>query len=223
MVYIPGGDNYVYSKDKTTYSIRPFWLDRTEVTVAAYRAFVESGRSPPWPARKDEQCTWGSTGGDDLPVNCIDWHQAEAYCLWAGKRLPTELEWGWAAQGRDERRRYPWGEQTPSCELAIIDVDRKDAVTGCGRNGPWPVGSKPTDVSRDGALDMFGNLAEWTASGATEEERSSRVTKGVAWRSAPLEQLSVEEDAFHMTRSARSDGLGMRCAKDSGPKPPCQK
>jgi formylglycine-generating enzyme required for sulfatase activity len=223
MVYIPGGDGYVYSEDKKTYSIRPFWLDRTEVTVESFRAFVDSGRSPPWPARKDEACTWGSPDADKLPITCIDWHQAEAYCLWAGKRLPTALEWGWAAQGRDERRRYPWGDQAPSCELAIVDVDRDDAVAGCGRNGPWPVGSRPTDGARDGALDMFGNVGEWTSSGFNEEQRSSRLTKGVTWRGAPSKRLSVEEDGFYMTRSGRSDALGVRCAKDVGPKLACTK
>ncbi|MFY0531763.1 formylglycine-generating enzyme family protein [Nannocystis pusilla] len=181
MVHIAGGD-YFSAKDKKTHPLAPFWLDRTEVTVKSYRAFVAAGNPPPHAPGEAKQsglvCTWGLPDNDELPINCIDWHQADAYCRWAGKRLPTAQEWGWAAQGRDEDRRYPWGDAKPSCDLAVIDQDRTDAVMGCGRNQPWPVGTKPTDVTRDAVLDMFGNVGEPTSSGFNADEKSTRVGKG---------------------------------------------
>lgn len=226
MVYIPGGDGYVYADDGKTHSMAPFWLDRTEVTVAAFRAFVDAGYSPPWtPSGRhaDLKCTWNLPDAGDLPINCVDWYQAEAYCLWAKKRLPTAQEWGWAAQGRDERRPFPWGSEKPSCELAVVDQDDTDSTTGCGRNQPWPVGSKPRDRTRDGVLDMFGSVGEWTSSGATPEERSPRIGKGSSWRNQLPDGITIEESGSWVVRESWSDNGGFRCAKDAGPKPPCTK
>ncbi|MFY0531758.1 hypothetical protein [Nannocystis pusilla] len=64
----------------------------------------------------------------------------------------------------------------------MIDQDRTGTVMGCGRNQPWPVGTKQTDVTRDGVLDMFGNVGEPTSAGFNEDEKSTRVGKGLPGR-----------------------------------------
>lgn len=88
----------------------------------------------------------------DRPVVCATWAQAEQYCQWRGQRLPTEPEWEKAARGTDGRR-YPWGDEEPTCTLAHHH--------GCGA-GTTPVGSHPEGASPYGMLDMAGNVWEWT-------------------------------------------------------------
>ena len=90
----------------------------------------------------------------DLPVTCVPWHAAVTYCAWTGGRLPTEAEWERAARGSYDRRRYPWVDAPPRCDLA--------RSSGCG-DGPAPVGTHPAGQSPDGVYDLAGNVAEWVA------------------------------------------------------------
>lgn len=222
MVYIAGGE-YLFAQDNKKYSVSPFWIDRTEVTVAAFRAFVAAGNSAPHASgskRLPLMCTWELEDNDQLPINCIDWYQAEAFCLWSKKRLPTAIEWGWAARGREEQRHYPWGDEAPSCELAVVDQNTDDEDEGCGRNRPWPVGSKPRDVTRDGVLDMLGNISEITSTGSTAEERSSRLAAGASWATSASIRFPIDVASGVTGREGYSDNGGVRCAK-AAELPPC--
>ncbi|MBI3245402.1 MAG: SUMF1/EgtB/PvdO family nonheme iron enzyme [Deltaproteobacteria bacterium] len=125
-----------------------FAIDIYEVTVAAYRQCVEAGKCTA--PNTGGSCNWNTSDRAQHPINCVDWSQANAYCRWAGKRLPTEAEWEKAARGTD-RRVYPWGN--------AWDATKANVST----NGTVAVGSYPAGKSPYGALDMSGNVWEWTA------------------------------------------------------------
>jgi len=99
--------------------------------------------------------TWsGDVAKNDLPINCIDWYTALAFCIWDGGRLPTEAEWNYAAAGGDEQRVFPWSDPPSSDEIqnrhAVFSPAPIDAV-----------GSRPDGDSRWGQADLAGNLYEW--------------------------------------------------------------
>jgi formylglycine-generating enzyme required for sulfatase activity len=133
-----------------------FYIDRTEVTNAQFKAFCDA-TSRVYPNNP----YWDGSyflGKPDHPVVLITYEQARAYCEWAGKRLPTEAEWEKAARGTDGRI-YPWGNvwQEGLANLAGDDfgADRFYRTA--------PVGSLPNGASPYGALDMIGNVWEWCA------------------------------------------------------------
>jgi eukaryotic-like serine/threonine-protein kinase len=143
-----------------------FWIDRTEVTNAQYRAFVgATGHRAP------TTCDWGDPTYDDgakadHPVVCVSWDDAKAYCEWAGARLPTEAEWEKAARGTDGRY-YPWGSSWDGSRVNTCDTNcessHKNTGDDDGYAGTAPVGSYPTGASPYGALEMAGNVWEWVS------------------------------------------------------------
>jgi formylglycine-generating enzyme required for sulfatase activity len=131
-------------------SVADFRIDRLEVSVTAYDACVAAG------ACGARACDDGSTAGTagDRPATCVSWDDATAYCAWAGGRLPTEAEWEKTARGTDGRK-YPWGNDEPTCERA--------SYSECGKTGTDAVGAHPSGASPFGAEDLAGNAAEWVA------------------------------------------------------------
>lgn len=140
--------------------VSAFEIDRTEVTVGAYRKCVEVGVCE-WPEAQYSLMgpTWELPEADKYPMNFLSWFDAKKFCEWAGKRLPTEAEWEKAARGTDARK-FPWGNATPNCCLVAGALSQ-----GCGCScSPYlvaPVGSRPAGASPYGVLDMVGNVAEW--------------------------------------------------------------
>ncbi len=144
-----------------------FWIDKTEVTVMDYKLCVNAAVCTE-PINRDplieaDQHTnnWFVSDRFNHPINAVTWEQAKDYCDWKGKRLPTEAEWEKAARG-DDGRLYPWGNQAPTCELAII-FQSTDSFSGCNHKHTWPVGSVPKGASAYGVLDMAGNVSEWVS------------------------------------------------------------
>ncbi len=138
-----------------------YWIDKTEVTNRAFRAFVDDGGYT-------HRVYWSAEGwewlqgqliemlpmyclgnAEENPVACVTWYEAEAYAAWRGGRLPTEAEWEYAARG-PESNVYPWGNSFDPGLCNVVDS-----------KSPLPVGSFPGGASWVGALDMAGNVMEW--------------------------------------------------------------
>ncbi len=158
MVYVPGGtfqmgrnDEDEYSRPAHIVTVSPFFIDRTEVTNEQYRVFVQqTGHRAPAHWRNGQI----PAGAERLPVVNVSWDDANAYARWAGKRLPTEEEWEFAARGTDGRI-YPWGQQWQK-DLANVAESKRNRLV--------EVGSYAASASPFGVLDMCGNVWEWTAS-----------------------------------------------------------
>lgn len=152
MVYVPEGEftmgtdsGYSYEGPAHQVFLDSFWIDRTEVTHDQYAKCVQEG-----------ECYGDLYNVDFLnyPVRNVDWSDAENYCKWADRRLPTEAEWEKAARGTDARI-YPWGDNDPACQYANIPA--------CSNNDYMPVGSFLDGMSPYGAYDLIGNAWEWVA------------------------------------------------------------
>ncbi len=204
MMFVPAG-NFLFGDDKRLIDLPAFRIDKTEVTVAAYEKCVKTGKcSEP---RTDEGCTYGGWFKSDYAVNCVSWSDAKAFCEWSGKRLPTDQEWEKGARGTDGRP-YPWGEQEPNCERAVISQGGR----GCGKGSIWPVCSKPDGNSPYGLCDMFGNAFEWTADWYDSSQKY-RVVRGVSWDFDGIKGLHA--DYRHLSSPQyRRTGYGIRCAQD---------
>ncbi|MBL8236935.1 MAG: SUMF1/EgtB/PvdO family nonheme iron enzyme [Bryobacterales bacterium] len=128
-----------------------FRIGKYPVTVAEYQRFVEDGNAPNRvPEKWEVQLEY-----PNWPVVHVTWHQAAAYCKWAGGRLPTEEEWERAARGPNCTK-YPWGN-------ADINPSRAN-YSESNLHRPTPVGLYPSGASAEGACDMIGNVWEWTSS-----------------------------------------------------------
>ncbi len=204
-------------KPRKRVKIAAFQMTRSEVTVAQYMPCVQAGvcRVP----RKDHPwCTWQRRQAQpQLPVNCLDWGQAQTYARWAQAALPTEAQWEYAARGAGQDILYPWGQSAPTCEHAVMK--------GCDKR-PRPVCSKPKGHSAQGICDLAGNVWEWTADHyapgyqtmgdqgeARRPKTSKRVRRGGCFNSA-AHHLRNRNRAFY-AKSKRYP-LGFRLVK-TGP------
>jgi serine/threonine-protein kinase len=191
--------------------VKPFYMDIYEVTCEEYLKFVKAtGHRTPsnWIGQNYLK------GATKKPVTGVDWDDATAYAKWAGKRLPTEEEWEFAARGTDGRR-YPWG-----------NVWRADvANAGTPNFGQLTdVGSYPDGRSPFGAMDMIGNAWEWTATewraypgGPILPNASSelRVIRGGFWgSSSPKATTTFRRGWPSRGETEGYQNTGFRCAAD---------
>lgn len=223
-------------KPGRTVPVDTFRLDRTEVTVAQYTRCVEAGGCNSEGLTMEgvtieigdkdhsdwiQECNWGKADRTDRPINCINWQQASAYCRWAGKRLPTEIEWEKAARGKDKRP-YPWGKDGFEkagrvANIADETFKRKnpDMPSAEGYDdgflGTAPVGSFREGASPEGALDMIGNVAEWTADRHDAGDAQLPIARGGSWLVPP--RAARASDRVWYGPDTRSMGVGFRCAQ----------
>jgi formylglycine-generating enzyme required for sulfatase activity len=201
-------DSDAYRDEKRVHRVTmsSFWMDGYEVTVEQFRRFcTETGRQFP------EQPSWN---GENHPVVNVTWDDANAYCEWAGERLPTEAEWEYAARGGLEGKKYPWGD---SFDSSKANRDGKED----GYEYTSPVGSFPANGY--GLHDMAGNAREWCrdwygdyspGSGSNPQGPASgdmRVLRGGSWDDIPKTlRVSCRDGNYPDSRS----DIGFRCAKD---------
>ena len=187
LVYIPAGAFEMGSEDGSKFEspvhtvyTDAFWMDQHEVTYAQFTQFMEEEGYSAYPYDY----------GDDHPVVHVDWHDAQAYCEWADRRLPTEAEWEKAARGGLVEKKYPWGDEDPVCTKGAKNGAQYSSCDG----RPVPVMSFTPNGY--GLYDMAGNVFEWVADwydsgyynntpfenppGPTSG--SSRVLRGGSWR-----------------------------------------
>jgi formylglycine-generating enzyme len=258
---VPGG-SYLRFYDGGRYTVRdypasvsPFRLDKFEVTVGRFRAFVSgytkpvagdgahpripgSGWNSAWPLANDGATlrdaltgpcdggarTWTSGAGanEHLPMNCVTWYEAFAFCAWDGARLATSTERNFAAAGGDEQRVYPWSmpptsaEIDPSYAVYALDVFKPPSIQ--------PVGNRPKGAGRWEHLDLAGNVFEWVldAYGTGELPRpcvdcaliktmdDTRTTTGGAYSN--LKDQLLNGNRLPMIPATRSAEVGFRCA-----------
>ena len=205
-----------------TVDVANFFIDKTEVSVAEYQKCVDAGACKrEHYAREGETkyCNLGLSDRRQHPMNCVSWHGADAYCRWAGKRLPTDREWEKAARGTDHRK-YPWGNEefrtvkraniadSTGREFYKLSGALKNYTDGFGATGP--VGKLPKGASPYGVLDMIGNVWEWTSDWFLKGDDYPSL-RGGSWRDAP--KLSRVSNRRGADAKRRSGDIGFRCAK----------
>jgi formylglycine-generating enzyme required for sulfatase activity len=143
----------------------PTWNAELPQDAAELKASLRCDLSQPIPS-DDIYGTWAG-GNDNLPINCVDWYVAYAFCIWDGGRLPTEAEWNYAAAGGMAQREYPWGNQQlgADSDLAAYGCYYHSNGTCMGLAQFAPVGTIANNHTLWGQFDMAGNLWEWTRDG----------------------------------------------------------
>lgn len=229
MALIPGGEFLMGSDERLPdegpahkVNLPAYWIDIYEVTNEQYKAFIDAtGRRSPSHFRNRTY----PPGKADHPVTEVTWYDAEAYCGWAGKRLPTDQEWEKAARSTDGRM-FPWGNEfdpykanTP--QRWVLLKQEGDTM---------PVGSFPEGISPYGLYDMSGNVWEWTSSwyeaypGNTHPSENYgqqyKTLKGGSWWDCSFYKCGISAPVFNRSfflRGTHNKSFGFRCAKDAAP------
>ena len=247
MILIPAGE-FIMGSDKKvdrnayqaefpqrTVYLKAYEIDKFEVTTVQFLKYVLAHDQPPL-------IDWQYDGGNfqetmsNHPVMHVSWNEADAYCRWAGKRLPTEAEWEKAARGEDGRI-YPWGNQMAGLSRANYG---RTGLSGPVRDRPERLMLYPPIISVDkydnavspyGAFQMSGNVAEWVADWydrkyyATApdkdpigpEKGTQRGFRGGSWiDSTPSVRVAQRNGT---DPSTKMNWLGFRCARDVKPAP----
>ncbi len=194
------------------------YMDKFEVTNANFAAFVKATNYQTEAEKAESKQSWqtyATAGKETHPVVKVTFNDAQAFCAWMGKRLPTEEEWEKAARGTDQRD-FPWGD--------LWDTTRAN-VKLSGLRGTAAVGSFSGGASPYGAEDMSGNVAEWTSSpfvaypGSTYQDPQynpdARVIRGGGWFDEQKQVRTTSRNGGFI--STANDDLGFRCASDKAP------
>jgi formylglycine-generating enzyme required for sulfatase activity len=215
--YLSGGQGLV---DSSSGVFEPGWIASDDSIVAPGQSGC--GTAPTW--------TDAVGGQERLPINCVNWYEAYAFCIWDGGFLPAEAEWEYAAAGGAEQRDWVWGTAAPgtSNEYSIYQCyyHGQGSETCTGVANVAPVGTATLGVARWGQLDMTGDMEEWLLDlyanyepycvdcvylGMTPYYEDLRVQRGASFRDT-LDQLFPNSRNGNTTM-VREDTVGMRCAR----------
>jgi len=198
--------------------VKPFWIDRSPVTNAEFKKFLDSTHYHPQDDLNFLRDWHNGTfpdGWADKPVTWVSREDALAFATWAGKRLPHEWEWQYAAQGTDARL-YPWGNQWDASAVPTPDKDRT-------MRGPDPVSAHARGASPFGVMDLVGNVWQWTDEFMDEHTRGGILRGGSYYQ--PQGSIWYFPQAYKLTEHGkllmmapgmdRSGALGFRCVQDA--------
>ena len=195
-----------------------FYLDTFEVTNGRFAKFVAAIQSePPWGFADQETPVVQA----ERPVRWVNWLEATGYCLWAGKRLPSEAEWEKAARGTDGRT-YPWGNEPPTAAHAVFGLKEGDETVS-------PIGNRDAGSSPYGVHDLAGNLYEWVTDWYDDAfytqsvpsnprgpvEGTAKVQRGGSYINSPYRLRSAFRTKSDPTE--HDPHVGFRCAQDAPP------
>jgi formylglycine-generating enzyme required for sulfatase activity len=198
--------------------INAFWIDKYPVTNAQFKKFMDATHYHPQDNLNFLR-DWNDgnfpAGWDNKPVTWVSQEDARAYAVWAGKRLPHEWEWQYAAQGSDGRL-YPWGNSWTPEAVPIPDKSRNMRV-------PDAVDAHPQGASPFGVMDMVGNVWQWTEEFVDEHTRGGILRggsyyqpQGSIWYFPQAYKLNQHGKLLLMSPSMdRSGALGFRCVEDA--------
>lgn len=205
--------------------LKSYYIDTYEVTNGQYLEFVRATghRKPQHPSKPDRNLWQDGLVPETImarPVINVDWYDANAYCRWAGKRLPTEAEWEKAARGTDDRR-FPWGNVEPT------DRHLNYSQGWIGEKTLMPVGSYEAGKSPYGLYDVAGNVWEWVADwydpfyyekSPPKDPRGPETGTHKVIRSSGWQVETPQVRIFTRIKSDpkdRNESTGFRCAKDA--------
>ena len=248
----PGHYSFDRELPQHTVYLDGFFIDIHEVTNSQYAQCVAAGVCAD--PKSHIGFTTGETVYDDAhygdpqyanyPVTFITWTDADNYCTWVGKSLPTEAQWEKAARGSSDTRMWPWGNTYPTCALLNFwnhDTPNNEGMCGTNLNGcaTAAVGSYPEGASPYGVMDIAGNVWEWTADWAiedyytyyepdawpanpfpSEEELDAvggtelKVVRGGGWNSNYLDIRLTGRQFFDVTEYSSGNTIGFRCVSN---------
>jgi formylglycine-generating enzyme required for sulfatase activity len=223
--HLNGGKGLANSGSSGSYETG--WLASDDSNVAPTDANLTTYCSP--------FTTWTSSAGtqENLPISCVNWFEASAFCIWDGGFLPSEAEWEYAAAGGSQQREYPWGSTAPGtacpgsgCQYAIYGCyypnGSGSCTNGSGVTNIAPVGTATLGAGLWGQLDLAGEMWEWnldwyaTYAPCTDcaylTTASTRALRGGVYLNAAGSLLPPVRNSYGNPFN-RSYGVGFRCAR----------